>query len=482
MFQKINYILLISLFLFAGNTILFAQDKKVLLAGASMSNITPHLGGGIVGNFGNPPPAEYIHDELHARTLVLDNGENRIVFVVVDNVSITREVFDEAKRVIRDETGMDPTKILMSATHTHSGTSAGGEGDKRRGWNYGRPFDDYQLFLIRRIADGVRNAIENLEPAKIGWGVGSVPQHMFNRRWIMKEKVLSPFAEYEEVMMNPGVANKNKEQPSGPTDPDVSFISIQALDGRPISILANYSLHYVGGVPKNHISADYFAVFADRIQEIIGADRQSPKFVGIMSNGTSGDVNNVDFRGGQKGYPSYEKMKIVANDIANEVYRVYKGIEYHTWVPLDAVQKEVRLKTRRADQQMIERAKEVLALPDTVKTKHALERTYAERLLQMQKEYPDEIEIILQAYRIGDLGVSALPFETFAATGLEIKKRSPFKTTFTIELANGSYGYLPTPEQHELGGYETWLTTNKVQKDATVIIVEKFLDMFNQMK
>ena len=33
---------------------------------------------------------------------------------------------------------------------------------------------------------------------------------------------------------------------------------------------------------------------------------------------------------------------------------------------------------------------------------------------------------------------------------------SPFKNTFTIELANGHYGYLPTPEQHLLGGYETW--------------------------
>ena len=75
-----------------------------------------------------------------------------------------------------------------------------------------------------------------------------------------------------------------------------------------------------------------------------------------------------------------------------------------------------------------------------------------------------------------------MPFEAFAVTGLEIKKKSPFKTTFTVELANGSYGYLPTPEQHELGGYESWLTTNKVQKDATVIIVKELVNMFNQLK
>jgi len=44
----------------------------------------------------------------------------------------------------------------------------------------------------------------------------------------------------------------------------------------------------------------------------------------------------------------------------------------------------------------------------------------------------------------------------FAETGLAIKAGSPLRPTFTIELANGYNGYLPTPEQHELGGYETW--------------------------
>jgi hypothetical protein len=75
-----------------------------------------------------------------------------------------------------------------------------------------------------------------------------------------------------------------------------------------------------------------------------------------------------------------------------------------------------------------------------------------------------------------------LPFEVFTQIGLDIKAKSPFKNTFTIELANGSYGYLPTPEQHKLGGYETWLTTNKVQKDASVLITEQLIKHFQQLK
>ncbi len=56
--------------------------------------------------------------------------------------------------------------------------------------------------------------------------------------------------------MNPGGA-ATLEKPAGPIDPQVSFISVQHTDGRPLAVLANYSLHYVGGVPARTISADY---------------------------------------------------------------------------------------------------------------------------------------------------------------------------------------------------------------------------------
>jgi hypothetical protein len=112
---------------------------------------------------------------------------------------------------------------------------------------------------------------------------------------------------------------------------------------------------------------------------------------------------------------------------------------------------------------------------------HSLEKTYAQRIKQLETEWSDEIEIILQAFRIGDLGIATIPFETFAETGLEIKNRSPFEQSFTIELANGSYGYLPTPEQHQLGGYETWLGTNRVEVDASTKIVSELMSLFNTL-
>jgi len=460
----------------------YSDQDKVFRAGAATSNITPFLGGGIVGGWGIPE-ATHIHDELHARCLVLDDGNTKLVFIVVDLVGVNQDLTEEAKKIIFEETGIPPENVIISAVHTHSATSAQGEGEKRRQWTVGEPFDEYQKFVIRRLGDVTRIAINNLEPAEIGWGSGSVPEHVFVRRWLLKPgvTVTNPFGEQDRALMNPGVGNPDVLEPTDEPDPEVFFISVRSPEGKPIALLANYSLHYVGGVPSGHISADYFAVFADRIQELLKADRQDPPFVGIMTNGTSGNVNNINYGGKSEKNPPYAKMRKVAEDVAREVFRVHNKIEYHDWLPLRAAREELTLKVRKPDSQMIERSKSIMARPETVKPVHRHEAEYAKRVLYLN-DWPDEIDIVMQTFGIGDLGVAAIPFETFAETGIEIKERSPFKSTFTIELANGYHGYLPNPEQHELGGYETWLSTNRVEKEASTKIVSKLLELFNRIK
>jgi hypothetical protein len=72
--------------------------------------------------------------------------------------------------------------------------------------------------------------------------------------------------------------------------------------------------------------------------------------------------------------------------------------------------------------------------------------------------------------------------ETFAEMGLEIKARAPFAKAFTIELANGWYGYMPTVKQHELGGYESWVGVNRLEKEAAPKMVAALLRMMESMR
>ncbi len=92
------------------------------------------------------------------------------------------------------------------------------------------------------------------------------------------------------------------------------------------------------------------------------------------------------------------------------------------------------------------------------------------------------MELRLQAVRIGDLGITAIPDEVFGITGLKLKARSPLVHTMNIELANGAEGYIPPPEQHDLGGYTTWpARTAGLEVRAEPVIVETLLRLLEQV-
>ena len=442
--------------------------NRVFQAGAATADITPPLGELVVGGF-IPFPATAIHDQLQSRCLVLDNGQTQIAFVICDNLGISREIYDRARLIIAQETELPVENILMAATHTHSATRV--------------QTDNYRPQIVRGIADSVRLAVDNLKPAQIGWGRIDEPSEVFNRRWHVTDSSLlkNPFGGIDQVRMNPPRDHAALIEPAGPTDPEISFLSLQATNGCPIALLANYSLHYVGGVNKGDVSADYFGIFCNRIAELLGATSTQPSFVGMLSNGTSGDINNINFRDSGEKYEPYEKMNQVAELVAKRVKEAHDQIKLYDWVPLSSVVRELKLQFLKPDEIMQKYMGEVLAKSKTSPQYHQYERYYAERIQRLLTG-PDEVTVPLQAVRVGEVGIAAIPFEVFAETGLEIKDRTPFTHAFTIELANDYHGYLPTPNQHELGGYETWMGTSKVQLDASELIKHTILDMMNNLK
>jgi neutral ceramidase len=420
-------------------------------AGAAASNITPWMGLSINGNMTDHRGTN-VHDQLHARAIVLDDGVTRLAIVVADSCMIYRETFDAAKQLLEQRIGLPASNILISATHTHSAPAAvsifQSDADK-----------EYQHFLTLRLADAVQQAIVNLAPARIGWGIGSEPRHVFNRRWRMKPGVVNgdPFGGTNDlVKMNPRPGNPDLLEPAGPTDPEVPVLALRTIDGRPLALLANYSMHYCG-VPAHTFSADYFGAFCDRIQQRLAADRQEPPFVAVLSNGTSGDCNSMNFREAPKPEAPFERVHTVANDVAEVALQVYENIQWHDWVELKSAHKEILLGVRKADAAQLANARETLAKAKKQAGQYGgwSPEVYAREAVLLAA-FPDQVPVLLQAFRIGDLGIAAIPCEVFAQIGLTLKKESPLKPMFTIELANGYNGYLPTPEQHKLGGYETW--------------------------
>jgi len=451
-----------------------AQDTTTQFrAGAAASNITPWLGVSIAGHM-NDRKATHIHDELHARCLVLDDGATKIAFTIVDSCMIPREIVENAKQEIQHFTGIAPDHVLISATHTHSAATAAPcfQSD---------PDPEYQRYLTAKIADGVRRAVTNLAPAKISWGAGSVPDEVFNRRWKMKDGSIgpNPFGKIDKVQMNPPRASENLIEPAGPTDPEVPFVFVKSVEDKPIALLANYSLHYVGN-DAGYVSADYFGKFAERAKRLLAADELDPPFVGMMTNGTSGNINNINFREVGESKPPYAQMQFVADKVAQNVFDAAQNLEWHDRVTLDAVTQDLQLGVRKPSAEELAEAQEVVRKAEGREMK-TLPEIYARETVLLA-DYPDTVPVTIQAIRIGGLGIAAIPCEVFVEIGLAIKDQSALKPAFTIELANGYNGYLPTAAHHELGGYETWRARSSyLETGAADKIQSTALDLLNQL-
>jgi hypothetical protein len=462
--------------------LLSAQDsKEYLQAGAATSNITPDLGGEIIGGF-LPIPAKHIHDDLHARCLVLDDGETKIALVVCDLLGIHRSLSLEARRQITEATGIPPENVMISATHTHSATSAISNASVVRSYQSDMPLNAYQQFVARRISDGVRRAIQNLRPAEIAFGRVDVPEHVFNRRWFLKEGTMpaNPFGKIDKVKMNPGANSPDLVEPAGPIDPTVSLIALRSPEGNMVSLFSAYSLHYVGDVGPGHISADYFGIYSERLKQHLSSSGIDPPFVAMMANGTSGDINNIPFGKPRASRPTYGQMTYVAEDLANKVKDTVANLTWKKKQKIAARYRELDLKWREVDGDLMRWAEETSAKPTSPQGAD-LPAIYARRVQQLAQASP-QTKAPVQLLVIGDVAIGTTPCETFAEIGIEFRKRSPFPNSFMVELAHGYFGYLPTPRHFELGGYETWPGTNYLEPQASVKIMDALMEMANELK
>jgi hypothetical protein len=420
--------------------------EKVLRAGAAAVDVTPPRFPISMNGQMHDQVARSAFDRLHARCLVLDDGETEVAIVVVDSCMIPRALFDEAKALASRSTGIAADRMMMSATHTHTAPAAMGTFQTE-------PDAEYVRFLTQKIAESVTRAHAARRPARVGWAVGKDPTQVFCRRWLMKPgtAMTNPFGgtKDDRAQMHPGYQNPNAIEPTGPVDPDVSVLSVRSADGRPLALLANYGMHYAGyGIPPGTASADYFGRFAAKVEAALGDGE--PGFVAIMSNGPCGASHCYDYSKPRKEVT----IETVSDSVARVAVATCKSIDHREWVPVKMAERRLRLPLRLPEADEVARAKGVLEKAKG-RPLRGLDEIYAREAVLLS-EGPPDAELKLQALRVGDLGIGAIPNEVFAETGLAIKARSRLKPTFVIELANGAVGYIAPPEQHALGGYTTW--------------------------
>jgi hypothetical protein len=456
-----------------------------LRVGAARIDVTPIQFPVLVNGGMTSRTVDRVKTPLHARAIVLDDQQVRLAIVVVDSCMLPRPLLDEAKQLAAERTRIRPDRMLISATHTHTAPSSmaclGTDVDPT-----------YVPYLREKLAEAIATAESRLQPAEVGWGVESADEFTALRRWIRRPDRMAedPFGNLTvRANMHAGRVWDDVTGESGPKDPDLSLISFRSTSGRPLAVLANFSMHYFG---DRDLSSDYFGLFCDGLEKKLGgggeretaASEKSSEnsefpFVAIMSHGCSGDIWRRDYTkpapdSGQE--PTIESYTAGLLEIAG---KAYASIDYQADADLAMAEARMTMNYRVPDRQRLEWARRIVEqmgdrLPRDTTEVYAREQV-------MLHENPST-EIVVQALRIGEIAIATTPNETYALTGLKLKFQSPLPKTMVIELANGGDGYIPPPEQHLLGGYNTWAARSAgLDVQAEPKITEASLGLLEQV-
>lgn len=271
----------------------------VFRAGLGRADITPPAQVGLGGNGPEGAKANGQRQRLYARALVLEDARgSRLAIVVADLPLSSALLHRRVAGLIEPQTRIGVDRLIISATHTHSGPGHyfeakvyNEEGSSVVG------FDPVMLdSLARRIQGAVEAAVADLRRAHVVWGsrnvwgftrIRSLPAMIRNlpQPQALPDAPTGLLPEYRLV------------------DPEMSMLRIDQWDAaagafRPAGAFTIFAMHGTGNASGTELlDGDIHGLVARRLERHIDSLTHPgqwpfvPRSVHLFANGTEGDVS-----------------------------------------------------------------------------------------------------------------------------------------------------------------------------------------------
>ena len=422
--------------------------------GFSHVDITPPLGVPMAG-YTFPRKASAVKDPLELNALAVSDGMQTAIILAADLLDLQdNDLALELRQRIASDAGIPVEAVYFHCTHTHL-SPAFGKADP----NGETSFDGDSAYceeLIAKACAASKSAVADLSPATIAIGRAEAKRISFIRRFRMKDG---------SIRTNPGVNNPDIKEPIGQVDETVQVVRFRR-EGKDEVVAVNFGTHpdTIGG---DAISADWPG-FARRFTE-----KALEGVKCIFFNGALGDVNHVcvdpksgereglkrDFDDVDRGY---EHAKHMGRVIAGAVMSVYGKCASVEAGEVSFSVKDVLIPSNRPKPEELPLAHKYSELHAVGKDDeipfNGMELTTvvaeAGRMLRLENG-PDAFAMPISTVSIGDvIRFVGIPGEPFTEIGRRIKAESSAAMTFVSCITNGYYGYFPTANAYQEGGYE----------------------------
>ncbi|MHA1785847.1 MAG: neutral/alkaline non-lysosomal ceramidase N-terminal domain-containing protein [Candidatus Helarchaeota archaeon] len=409
-----------------------------------------------------------IHDDVYVRSLYLTDGTNEVLLISTDLVSLYSVFVQQMRRKIHEKTIIPERNIMICCLHDHSSPDTNGLTNTKGYLKYTLNPDWFKIIRKKIILSAIQ-AKKNALPAKLG--VKQVPP-------------------LERLVVN-------RRHPLRPLNYKLNFIKICDPNDDLLGIIANYAIHGTTLNARNLlISAEYPGYMIRKLE------KDFPKSFAMYLNGPCGDINpnlfpkdipyeKIDFDYYFEGEYSkfnelahYGHTKHIGEALATNIINNLEDVDCSDIKEIKVIQKEIKFPVIISHPKMTltDRilAKVKLVLFKFLKFYNRSNFSYFNYEFIKGKPW---IKTEIQLIRINsDILIVALPVELFSGIGEEIVKKSPFKHTIIVELANDYVGYVYPIDECEYGGYEIFGIASFVGIGAGFYIKNKVLKMFEEIK
>ncbi|PIU60621.1 MAG: hypothetical protein COS85_23520 [Armatimonadetes bacterium CG07_land_8_20_14_0_80_59_28] len=398
---------------------------------------------------------------LRAAALAVDAGE-RLCVISCDVLNVPTDVADAARKQIAADTNIPADNLLICATHTHHAPCT----IDILGCHRDAAFcQRLQEAIVQAAIEANRACDASIGAAELQFVKSQEATVGCNSRYLLRDGTIAWHRyDWEDVV-----------RPTGPFDPDLPVLVFQRRDGTCAGLLLNHSVHNIGALTQGKLSPGFYGLAAQELERRHGC---TPLFL----PGAFGSSHNTSPFGTSPRIPSVS----TAECVHRVVTAVEEGIEKAERIPhspVTVMKRPFVYRVREFDENAEEAAVKYWAEKYAPESAEATQQVFRDMRAAMAPVQGEERETSLQVIRLGDIALVGVPGEMFSRLGWEIRRRSPFRHTYVIGLANDTIGYVGDLAAYQLGGYQLWAGWHSPAAPGTgEAMVEQALEMLQGAK
>ena len=508
-------------------TTVFADEagSDPLRIGWATVDITPDRPVVLRGQF-HARVSEGVLDPVTATALALeavkkDAAQDWAILVSCDLVNIGDELRNRVREHVRTALpDLDPMKVFLNATHTHTAPAFGSRSQARNaalakeyGWDLPAAWADwgtelpamsgleYRDFAAARIATAVEQAWRNREPGGIGFGLGSA---------VVGHNRLTVYDSGKSQMY--GATDRSDfSHVEGYEDHSVGLLFTWDRDKTLTGVVVNVACPSQCSESLYQISADFWHDTRQELRRRLGqqlfvlpqaaaAGDQSPHLIGRRSPRENAEQRMERITGRNRRQQIATRL---ADAVTSILSHIEKTIDWNPTFAHRVAQVELTRRLISAEdvasavsesepwrQRYEELCRGIEADPETRHKKRwytDITRAYRRTMrgadvrdrFELQQEHP-KLSYEVHVLRIGDMAIATNPFELYLDYGIRIQQRSPTVQTFVIQLA-GAGTYLPTRRSIVGGAYGAVPASTAIGPEGGRELVEQTLALIESL-